>query len=80
MNKTITVGHAFGGDLETINIYTGLIAAKEILKGDITIISMGPGIVGSGTKYGFTGMEQGYIVDAINNLGGLAVAVPRISF
>ncbi|MST99912.1 DUF3866 family protein [Tissierella pigra] len=80
LNKTITVGHAFGGDLETINIYTGLIAAKEILKGDITIISMGPGIVGSGTKYGFTGMEQGYIVDAINNLGGLAVAVPRISF
>ncbi|WMM26478.1 DUF3866 family protein [Tissierella sp. MB52-C2] len=80
LDKTITVGHAFGGDLETINIYTGLIAAKEILKGDITIISMGPGIVGSGTKYGFTGMEQGYIIDAINNLGGLAVAVPRISF
>jgi hypothetical protein len=41
---------------------------------------MGPGIVGSGTKYGFTGIEQGYIIDAINNLGGLAVSVPRISF
>lgn len=80
LNKTITVGNAFGGDLECINIYTGLIAAKEILKGDITIISMGPGIVGTSTKYGFTGIEQGYIIDGINNLGGKAIAVPRISF
>jgi hypothetical protein len=80
INNTITIGHAFGGDLECINIYTGLIAAKEILKGDVTIISMGPGIVGSGTKYGFTGVEQGSIIDAINNLGGRAIAVPRISF
>lgn len=80
LDNTITIGHAFGGDLECINIYTGLIAAKEILKGDVTIISMGPGIVGTGTKYGFTGIEQGYIIDAINNLGGRAITVPRISF
>lgn len=80
LDKTITMGHAFGGDLECINIYTSLIAAKEILKGDITIISMGPGIVGTGTKYGFTGMEQGYIIDAVNNLGGVPFVVPRISF
>jgi len=80
IKNTITIGHAFGGDLECINIYTGLIAAKEILKSDVTIISMGPGIVGTGTKYGFTGIEQGYIIDAINNLGGFPVAVPRISF
>ncbi|NLV88610.1 MAG: DUF3866 family protein [Tissierellia bacterium] len=80
LKNTITIGHAFGGDLECINIYTGLIAAKEILRGHVTIISMGPGIVGSGTKYGFTGIEQGYIIDVINNLGGFSIAVPRISF
>lgn len=80
IENTITIGHAFGGDLECINIYTGLIAAKEVLKGDVTIVSMGPGIVGSGTKYGFTGIEQGYIIDAVNKLGGMAIAVPRISF
>ena len=80
INKTITIGHAFGGDLECTNIYTGLIAAKEILKGDITIISMGPGIVGTGTKYGFSGIEQGQIIDAVNNLGGTPIVVPRISF
>ena len=80
IGKTITIGHAFGGDLECTNIYTGLIAAKEILKGDVTIITMGPGIVGTGTKYGFSGIEQGNILDAVNTLGGKAILVPRISF
>ena len=80
INKTITIGHAFGGDLECTNIYTGLIAAKEILKGDVTIVTMGPGIVGTGTKYGFSGIEQGQNVDAVNTLRGEAVIVPRISF
>lgn len=80
INKTITIGHAFGGDLECVNIYTGLIAAKEVLKGDVTIITMGPGIVGTGTRYGFSGIEQGYIIDAVNNLGGNPIIVPRISF
>ncbi|MBB6216648.1 hypothetical protein HNQ80_002752 [Anaerosolibacter carboniphilus] len=77
---TVTIGHAFGGDLECVNIYNGLIATKEILKADITVITMGPGIVGTGTKYGFTGIEQGNIVDAVTDLGGTPIAIPRISF
>lgn len=80
IDNTITTGHAFGGDFECVNIYTALIASKEVLKSDVTIITMGPGIVGTGTRYGFSGIEQGYIIDGVNNLGGTAVAVPRISF
>ncbi len=80
IDNTITVGNSFGGDFECINVYTGMITAKEVLDSDITIITMGPGIVGSGTKYGFSGIEQGYIVDAINTLGGTSIVVPRISF
>ncbi|MCR2042635.1 DUF3866 family protein [Anaerosalibacter massiliensis] len=80
INKTITIGNAFGGDIEAINIYSGIIASKEAIESDITIITMGPGIVGTGTKYGFSGIEQGYIVDAVNNLGGIPFIVPRISF
>ncbi|AOT68135.1 DUF3866 family protein [Geosporobacter ferrireducens] len=77
---TITVGNAFGGDLDCINIYNGLIAAKEVLKCDAAVVAMGPGIVGTGTKYGFTGIEQGNILDAVNDLSGSAIAIPRISF
>ncbi|MBF8983024.1 DUF3866 family protein [Lutibacter sp. B2] len=80
ISNTITIGNSFGGDLECVNIYNGLIAAKEVLKADIAVITMGPGIVGTGTKYGFSGIEQGYMIDAVNDLGGTAIAVPRISF
>lgn len=80
LEKTITVGHAFGGDFECINIYSGIIAAKVVANSDVTIITMGPGIVGTDTKYGFSGIEQGYIIDAVNNMGGINLTVPRISF
>lgn len=80
IDSTITIGNAFGGDYECINIYTALITAKEILKADVVFVSMGPGIAGTGTKYGFTGIEQGPILDAAKKLGGCPVAIPRISF
>lgn len=80
IDSTITFGNAFGGDYECINIYTALITAKEIAKADAIFVSMGPGIAGTGTKYGFTGIEQGTILDAISKLGGRPIAIPRISF
>lgn len=80
IDSTITFGNAFGGDYECINIYTALITAKEIAKADAVFVSMGPGIAGTGTKYGFTGIEQGTILDAISKLGGRPIAIPRISF
>lgn len=80
IDNTITIGSAFGGDYDCINIYTALITAKEILKADCIFVSMGPGIAGTGTKYGFTGIEQGPILDAISKLGGTPIAIPRTSF
>lgn len=80
LDGTITFGQAFGGDLETVNIYTALIAAYAVLKCDIAIVMMGPGITGTGTKYGFSGVEQGAIIDAVNTLGGDPFFIPRISF
>jgi len=80
LSSTITVGHAFGGDLESVNIYTGLIAAKEISVADVIIVTMGPGTVGTGTNYGFTGIEQGEIINAVNILKGSPIAILRISF
>lgn len=80
IDTTITVGHAFGGDIETVNIYNGIIAAKAITNCDIAIVCMGPGIVGTGTPYGFTGIEQGQILDIVNDFGGFSIGIPRISF
>ena len=80
IDNTITIGNAFGGDYDCINIYTALITAKEVLNADVVFVSMGPGIAGTGTKYGFTGIEQGQILDATKKLGGNPIAIPRISF
>ncbi|MGE5381474.1 MAG: DUF3866 family protein [Methylocystaceae bacterium] len=77
---TITIGHAFGGDLEAVNIYSGLLAARHVLQAQAVIVSMGPGIVGTGTRWGFTGIEQGQVVNAAACLCGYPVLVPRISF
>jgi len=80
IDVTLTTGHAFGGDYEAINTYSGLLAAKNVLNCDAAIVGMGPGITGSGTKYGFTGIEQGEIINCVAVLGGIPIAVPRISF
>ena len=80
IDVTITVGQAFGGEIEAINVYTGLIAAKEVADADVVIVIPGPGNAGTGTTYGFSSVEQGEIVNAVNILGGAAIAVARISF
>lgn len=80
IDKTITCGHAFGGDLEAVNIFSGLVAAKKIAKADIIVVIMGPGITGTDTPLGFSGIEQGQIINAVHSLRGISVAIPRLSF
>lgn len=80
IDSTITYGNAFGGDYECVNIYTALITAKAICKADCVIVAMGPGIAGTGTKYGFSGIDQGMIIDAVEKLNGESYVIPRISF
>ena len=80
LDSTITCGQAFGGDIEAINVYTALIAAKQVCGADVAIVCQGPGNAGTGSKYGFSGIQQGEALNACSILGGRAIAVPRISF
>ncbi|MGE5550793.1 MAG: DUF3866 family protein [Bacteroidota bacterium] len=77
---TVTIGHAFGGDRESLNIYAGLLAARHSLRADVTLVMMGPGVAGTGSRYGHTGVEQAINADAAGILGGRAVIIPRLSF
>ncbi len=79
IEAVITSGQAFGGDFEAVNIYSALIAAKAVVGADLTIVAMGPGISGTGTPFGHTGMEQGQIINAVDSLGGKAIALLRLS-
>lgn len=80
IDATITTGQAFGGDYEAVNVYSGLIAAKEVAGADFIIVAPGPGHVGTGTVYGFSGVEQAQVLDAANVLDGKAIAILRLSF
>jgi hypothetical protein len=77
---TVTYGHAYGGDLDAVNKFTALIASRHILRADVVVVAMGPGIVGTGTPYGHTGTEVAELVHAVRALGGIPVVIPRISF
>lgn len=80
LTATVTVGHAFGGDLEAVNVFSGLLAAKYAGGADVIVVGMGPGVVGTTTRYGTTALEQGEIVNAAHVLGGRPVAALRLSF
>ncbi|WP_409346513.1 DUF3866 family protein [Paenibacillus sp. MBLB4367] len=77
---TVTAGHAYGGDLEAMNKYSALLAAKHVLRADIAIACMGPGSAGTGTRLGHTAVEVAELVHAVNALGGIPIVMPRLSF
>ncbi|WP_350344699.1 DUF3866 family protein [Proteinivorax tanatarense] len=76
----ITSGHSFGGDLEAINPISGIQGAKIAYDADVIVVSMGPGIVGTGTQFGFTGIEQSYLSDLAQNIGCTVYPAIRLSF
>lgn len=80
IDATITCGHAFGGDYEAVSVFSALAVARHVAHADATIVVMGPGIVGTNTRLGFSGMEVGPILDAAHGLGGVAIACLRVSF
>jgi hypothetical protein len=76
---TVTVGQAFGGDLEAVTLHTGLLAARHVLGADVAVVTQGPGNLGTGTRWGFSGVAAGEAVNAAAALAGRPVAALRVS-
>ncbi len=79
LTAVVTTGQSFGGDLETVTVHTGLLAARHVLGADVAIVAQGPGNLGTGTHWGFSGVAAGEAVNAAAALGGRPVACLRIS-
>jgi hypothetical protein len=75
----ITVGQAWGGDLEAVTLHTGLLAARHVLRADLAVVTQGPGNLGTGTPWGFSGVAAGEACNAVTVLGGEPVGALRIS-
>ena len=76
---TVTVGQAYGGDLEAVTLHSGLLAAARVLDADVAVVTQGPGNLGTGTAWGFSGVAAGEAVNAANAIGARPVAVLRMS-
>jgi hypothetical protein len=76
---TVTVGQSFGGDVEAVTTHTGLLAARHVLEADVAVVTQGPGNLGTGTKWGFSGVSAGEAVNAAATLEGRPVAALRVS-
>jgi hypothetical protein len=76
----ITCGQAFGGELEAITVWTGMLAAKEVLGADVIVVADGPGNLGADTKWGVSALGSGNTLNAAATLGGRPIPALRVSF
>lgn len=79
LETVISCGQAYGGDLEAVNTYSGLLAARHVVRADAVILAQGPGNLGTGTRWGFSGVSAGEALNAAALLGGRGIACLRIS-
>ena len=75
----VSTGQSFGGDLETVTLHTGLLAARHVLNASVAVVTQGPGNLGTGTRWGYSGVAAGEAVNAAAVLGGRPVASLRVS-
>jgi hypothetical protein len=78
--SVISAGQAFGGDIDTVNVFTGLLAARHVVRAEVIVVGDGPGNVGTGTTWGASDIESAMALNAAAILGGRPVAALRISF
>jgi len=76
---TVTTGQSYGGDLEAVTVHTGLLAARLVAGADVAVVTQGPGNLGTGTRWGFSGVSAGEAVNAAAVLRGRPVACLRVS-
>lgn len=76
--SVVTSGQSFGGDIESASLPSALIAAQRIAKADVIISCQGPGNLGTGTPYGYSGVDVGWALTCAHQLGGQPICALRI--
>lgn len=75
----ISAGQAFGGDLEAVSVPSALLGARHVAGADVAIAIQGPGNLGTGTPWGFSGVQAADALNAAGALGGTPVGALRVS-
>jgi hypothetical protein len=75
--STAAVAPCFDGDVQCVSAASALLWARE--GHDVAVCSVGPGIVGTGTRFGHGGLAAAEAANAALSLGGLPVVAERVS-
>jgi Protein of unknown function (DUF3866) len=75
---TVGVGACFGGDVDCVTAYSALAWAGAD-GAEAVVCSIGPGIVGTGTRLGHGGLAAADAANAASQLGGTPILALRVS-
>ena len=78
LKVTAAVGPCFGGDLACVSVASALLACHGT-GADAVVCGIGPGVVGTGSRYGHGGLAAADAANAAGALGGSPVLAPRVS-
>jgi Protein of unknown function (DUF3866) len=78
LRTTVAVGPCVGGDVECVSTASALLACA--LAGmDVVVCSIGPGVVGTGSRFGHGALAAASALITAAALGGRPVLAPRVS-
>jgi hypothetical protein len=75
---TVGAGPCFDGDVDCVNVFSALVIARE-RGATVVVCGIGPGVIGTGTRFGHGGMAAAHAVFAAHALDGRPVLAPRLS-
>ncbi len=78
LEVAVGVGACFGGDVDCVSVWSALAWAKAAGY-EVAVCSIGPGIVGTGTRLGHGGLAAAAAANAATALGGRPIVAVRVS-
>ena len=79
LETAIAVSPCLDGDLQCVTVASALVHAAA-RRPDVVVCGIGPGIVGTGSRFGHGGVAVAEAANAAAALGGTPVVAPRVSF
>lgn len=76
---TISAGQSFGGDREAVSTPSALAAARAVENADVVVATQGPGNLGTGTTWGYSGIAASEVVHQVAAMDGEPFLALRVS-
>jgi hypothetical protein len=78
ITSTASVAPCFGGDVRCVSVATAQLWA--VARHDVVVCAVGPGIVGTGTRFGHGAVSLAEAANVASALGGTPILAQRVSF